>query len=351
MTTANLGTFLADMLLRTKVYGLATPPGEPPMAHAQLSIVGTDADLAIPVLKGDPGDPGTPAPPFLWQGQVASAGELPTLTNTPGDKGKAYVVNDGTGTADIAYWTGTEWRYFIDAFGPGLPGPAPDITATGELVDESDPFEIVVTGAAASPNLHFKVPGVPGAAGPPGGWDLFDAAAVRPDGAVLAWSATDQKMRPVAASQVVPRVSRYTLPESSWVAYSGNGSSQVVATMPLPALPHPYHVDVHGRARIGQASGSTTQVGLVVRLDDQSAGQIVADGLPVPSGPCIIGPRYSSQDSGKQALASAPGSSTGRVPAGQTATLYVAAARSSGSGSWSVDQAGAQLSVTLIPDA
>ncbi|MGB6246122.1 hypothetical protein [Gordonia sp. (in: high G+C Gram-positive bacteria)] len=346
----NLGTHLADMLLRARVYGLQTPPGEPPMAQAQLSIVGDDADLAIPVLQGDPGPAGTPAAPFKWQTQVASAGELPTLTNSAEDKGKAYVISDGAGTADIAYWNGLTWQYFVDAFGPGLPGPAPDITASGEMVAEASPFEVVVSGAAAAPNLHFRIPETPGPAGPSGGWDLFDAAAVRPDGSIPVWDATAGKMKPVAAATAVPRITRYTLPESAWVTYSGTASAQTVATMTLPALPWPYHVEVSGHARISQASGATTQVALVVRVGDQLSGQIVGKGLAVASGACVIGAHYSSQESGKQSLASAPGSTTGRVAASTSTALYVSAVRESGSGSWSIGQADAQLSVLLIPD-
>ncbi|HPZ50985.1 MAG TPA: hypothetical protein PLA44_14130, partial [Propionibacteriaceae bacterium] len=34
--TNNLGTYLGDVLLKAKVFGLATPPGEPPLQQAQL---------------------------------------------------------------------------------------------------------------------------------------------------------------------------------------------------------------------------------------------------------------------------------------------------------------------------
>lgn len=99
---AELGEFLGDLLLKAKVYGLSTPPGEPPLQQAQLSVVGTDAALGIPVLKGDPGDPGTAAEPFRWQfPSLTSTAELPTSFVTS-DKGKAYVINDGDGTADVA---------------------------------------------------------------------------------------------------------------------------------------------------------------------------------------------------------------------------------------------------------
>ncbi|WFN93483.1 hypothetical protein [Gordonia sihwensis] len=347
---ASLGTHLGDILLRCRVFGLATPPGEPPMMQAQLSITGEDADLALPVLKGDPGEPGTPAAPFKWQGQVASAGELPTLSDTPADKGKAYVVSDGTGTGDIAYWSGTTWNYFVDAFGPGLPGPVPDITTTGELVDEADPFEVVVSGPASAPNLHFKVPAQPGPPGPGGDWGLYDKTSPRPNGAVPVWDATAGLYKPVGPGAAAPGVSQYTLPESAWSAYSGNAATQTVATMALPALPYDYHIDVSGHARIGQGLLSSTQVALLVRLNDPTSGQIVGKGLGVHTGVCDIGPHFSSQESGKQSAAAAPGTATGRVSAGTAATLYVVGVRESGSGTWTLGQADAQLRVLTIPD-
>ena len=52
---------------------------------------------------------GVPAAPFKGVPSLIRL-RVPTLT-TPTDVGKAYAINDGTGTADIAYWTGTQWRY------------------------------------------------------------------------------------------------------------------------------------------------------------------------------------------------------------------------------------------------
>ncbi|MFT3662005.1 MAG: hypothetical protein QM809_11550 [Gordonia sp. (in: high G+C Gram-positive bacteria)] len=345
---AELGKHLADVLLRAKVYGLTTPPGEPPLQQAQLSIVGDDAALTIPVLPGDEGPPGAPAKPFDWQQpQLASAGELPTLT--PADAGAAYVINDGSGTADIAYWTGTVWQYFVDCFGPGLPGPVPDITATAEVLAPEADAEVVVSGTAAAPNLHFRLPGLPGPVGPSGGWDLFDAAAPRPAGAMLTWDADGTKWRPTAPT-ALPRTLRYTLPEAAFTDYAGTAASQTIASLSIPPQPVAYHVDVHGHVRVGQQSGSSAQAAIVVRLGDAASGQQVAKGLAVTAGPCTISPHYSSQDTGKQASAAGPGSATGRVPAATAATLYVVAVRAAGSGGWTCEKADAQLSVTVIPD-
>ncbi|WP_336791759.1 hypothetical protein [Gordonia malaquae] len=348
MAVPNLGTHLADVLLRAKVWGLATPPGEPPLQQAQLSITGDDADLAIPVLQGEPGPPGTAAAPFLWQfPTLASAGELPTLA--AGDKGKAWVISDGAGTGDIAYWTGTEWRYFVDAFGPGLPGPAPDVTATGELVAEADPFEVEISGPAAAPNLHFKIPGTPGPPGPGGAWSLFDASVARPDGAVPVWDADTAKFVPATAETALPRPTRYTLPESAFTAYAGTAASQTVATMPLPVLPYPFQVDVTGHAKVGLQSGSTAETSIMVRIDDPTAGQLVAKSIPISSGAAAIGPHHSS--AGAPSAAAAPGGATGLIPAHAARNLVVVATRVAGSGGWTFAKTDAQLRVLIVPEA
>lgn len=347
---ADLGTYLGEVLLKCKVFGLATPAGEPPLQQGQLSIVGPDAAMGVPVLQGDKGDDGTAAQPFNWQfPSLASTGELPTLTNTAPDKGKAYVINDGSGTADIAYWTGTEWKYFESAFGPGLPGPAPDITVDGEQVDEEDPFEIEVTGTAEAPHLHFKIPATPGPEGPAGGWGLYDATIARTNGSVPVWNSAASKFEPAAPLAAFPRPLRYTQPESTFTTYAGSAASQLISTMALPAEPWAYQVDVHGHVRVGQNASSTAQIGIVVRLGDQTTGQIIARGLAIPSGPCIISPHYSSQASGETAYAATPDGTRGRVAAGGPETLYVTAVRESGSGSWYANAVDAQLSVTLLP--
>ncbi|WP_331436427.1 hypothetical protein RND64_04380 [Gordonia sp. w5E2] len=349
----NLGTFLGDMLLRVKVFGLAAPPGEPPLQQAQLSVVGEDASLGIPVLKGDTGPAGAAAAPFKWQWPALdSASELPTLTNTTDDKGKAYVVKDGYGTADIAYWTGTEWKYFVDAFGPGLPGPAPDITVDGEQVDEDDPFDVVVSGTTANPHLHFKIPKVPGPTGPSGPWNLYDSTKDRDAGDIPVWNETESRFEPKTWMEIgsFPRVRRYTQPESAFTAYSGSSTSQLISTMALPALEYAYHVDVHGHVRCGPGLLSSAQVAVVVRMGDQTTGQIVGKALPEPgAGARVISPHYSSQASGQTGYASSPDSAVGRVAANQAQTLYVVAQREAGSGQWYANQVDAQLSVTLIP--
>ncbi|WLP91308.1 hypothetical protein [Gordonia sp. NB41Y] len=348
---AELGEFLGDLLLKAKVYGLSTPPGEPPLQQAQLSVVGTDAALGIPVLKGDPGDPGTAAEPFRWQfPSLTSTAELPTSFVTS-DKGKAYVINDGDGTADVAYWTGVEWKYMVNAFGPGLVGPTPDITVTGELVDEADPFDVVVTGSVEAPHLHFKVPGVPGPQGGPGPWQLFDDSVTRDQGDLIVWDATAGRFKPAGplSAQALPRVMRYTQPESAFTAYSGSNASQLISTMALPALDWAYQVDVSGHVRVGQNVLSSAQVAIVVRLGDPTTGPIVAKGLAITNGPCIIDAHYSSQASGQSGYAATPDGALGRTAPATATTLYVTAIRESGSGSWYANAVDAQLRATLIP--
>lgn len=351
--SGELGVYLADVLLKCRVVGLATPPGMPPLQEAQLSIVGSDSVLGIPVLQGDPGPAGAPAAPYKWQfPSLTSMAQLPTgLGDNATDRGKAWVINDGTGTADVAYWNGVEFKYHLNAFGPGLPGATPDVTATGEVVAEDEPFEVIRTGSDETPSLHFKIPGTPGPPGPAGPWPLFDATAARADGDVPVWDADAGKFVP--APPVMPRTVRYTLPEGSFTAYSGSASSQLLATMVLPSLPYDCHVEVDGHLRVGQQGiGSSARTGVQVRIGNQTTGQLVAKGLSVPSGPVIIGAHYSSQGSGQQSVASGPDSTVGILPAGSSgpaASLFVMGVRDQGSGGWFADAVDAQLSVKLIP--
>lgn len=178
----------------------------------------------------------------------------------------------------------------VNAFGPGLVGPTPDITVTGELVDEADPFDVVVTGSVEAPHLHFKVPGVPGPQGGPGPWQLFDDSVTRDQGDLIVWDATAGRFKPAGplSAQALPRVMRYTQPESAFTAYSGSNASQLISTMALPALDWAYQVDVSGHVRVGQNVLSSAQVAIVVRLGDPTTGPIVAKGLAITNGPCII---------------------------------------------------------------
>lgn len=350
--SADLGEYLGEVLLKCKVYGLRTPPGEPPLMQGQLSIAGNDASMAVPVLQGDPGPAGAAALPFKWQfPSLGSTSELPPLTNTSTDIGKAYVINDGDGTADIAYWSGLEWKYMANAFGPGLPGPTPDITVTGQLVDEDAPFDVEVSGTDEAPHFHFLVPAVPGPPGVTGPWQLFDDTETRNAGDIPMWSTADSKFVPRSLLQMgsFPRVLRYTQPEAAFTAYSGSGSSAQISAMTLPALEYAYHVDVHGHVRVGRNAFGSGLIAIVVRLGDPTTGQIVAKGLAIDSGPCIISPHYSSQASGQSGWAAAPDGALGRVPSSAASTLYVTALRESGSGSWFANAVDAQLSVSLIP--
>ncbi|MFT4128096.1 MAG: hypothetical protein QM662_17935 [Gordonia sp. (in: high G+C Gram-positive bacteria)] len=348
---ADLGVWLGDVLLKCRVYGLAAPAGEPPLQQAQLSVVGTDAALGIPVLQGDAGSAGAAAAPFDWQQpQLDSAADLPDTYGTD-DAGKAFLIADGTGTADIAYWDGTAWQYFVDAFGPGTPGVTPAITMDGELVDADSEFAVVVTGTDEAPHFHLQIPATPGPEGPSGPWELYDAGTVAAAGDLPVWDTTAAVYVPTTALDL-PRPRRYTQPESQFTAYSGSNSSQLISTMTLPALDHAYQVDVSGHVRVGQVdSSSTAQVAVVVRLGDATTGQIVAKGIAVTSGPCIIGPHYSSQASGQTGYASSPDGALGRVPAASSATLYITAVRESGTGAWFANQVDAQLAVTVLPAA
>lgn len=353
MSTGELGTYLADVLLKCRVIGLQTPPGMPPLMEGQLSVVGSDSALSIPVLQGAPGPPGSAAAPYKWQfPTLESIAELPTgLGDNATDRGKAWVITDGVGTADVAYWNGVEFKYHLNAFGPGLPGATPDVSATGEVVAEDADFEVIRTGSDETPNLHFKIPGTPGPDGPAGPWPLFDATVTREQGDVPVWDAVSGKFVPGTPPAL--RLSRYTLPEGSFTAYSGTSSTQLLATMVLPALPYDCHVEVDGHLRVGRTGvGSTARAGVQVRIGNQTTGQLVGRGLAVPDGPVIIGAHYSSQGSGQQSVASGPDSTVGILPAGSTgpaASLFVIGVRDQGSGGWTADAVDAQLSVKLIP--
>ncbi|MBE7190712.1 MAG: hypothetical protein INR67_20690 [Jatrophihabitans endophyticus] len=317
----------------------------------QLSIVGEDAILAIPVLQGDQGIPGQAAAPFRWQfPELTSTNDLPTGLGSS-DKGKAWVVKDGNGTADIAYWDGAAYQYFADAFGPGLPGATPQVTATGEMVGADQDFDVVITGSVGAPNLHFKIPEVPGPPGSGSTWNLYDANETRDAGEVPVWDADTGKFRPRLPADIVPRTHHLTMPESAFTAFSNTtAASQLLGQFPLPARTYDQQLHVTGHVRVGASPFASARVAVEVRLGS-ATGQIVAKGLGVTGGICTITPHYSSQDSGKTAYATAPGGSTGRIAAGTTdATLFVTARRDSGSGGWYADAVDAQLSILTIPD-
>lgn len=370
MTTPTIGDaqFLQSYLIHTRVYGVVVPDGTQEFM-ATYEIQGDQGTLTMAVVIGDEGPAGSNMFALnLQHDSIDDTANLPqTLTNTPADTGKYWLIDDVDSDGDIigtsAYiWYGTAWRRMMLG-SPGPPGPVPVITPHVNLIDPALSSFVTETGTAWEPVLDFSLAVPAGPQGPAAALalcpdvDLTTNAPVPGD--VLAYTGRRTAVGdhpiwvPASVSQLV--AAPYSMPEGSFTSFSGISQRAAIGSFAIPPQPFPWTPVVWGH--IGafglELSANPLEIGCEVRLGDPTAGTLVARGFGNTLGEVNIMPHYSSPSA--PATAITPGNGLGQVPANHSnpaeGTIYVNLYNDGILGLYQFSPTDAQIFVMLIPGA
>lgn len=349
----HLGSFLS----RNDIFGVVSDLDTPDQASMSWEIAGGNGFLTVPVLQGRQGAQGTNAPaPDLQLEVFDDADELPTnLTDDDVDIGKYWVVREFDEEGDpvgskIYIWYGDHYEWFqMGTEGPA--GPVPIITFSVELLDPDDPDlenEVVVTGDAHHPSVLLKIKAPRGPQGEDAAWDLYNEPSPPEVGDYPRWSGTHYE--PSSSGMIVPRF--YTYPEGSFTDVAlAFGTRVPIGTAVIPVQEFDVVPQVFGHFRVLGIELDTTplMIGVEVRLGSVS-GTLVARGWGNLTNYVTVIPHASTGSATSDAIT--PDNGRAVVPAGATgaaATLYVNCFNDGVAGVYNFENAGAQLSVTLMP--
>ena len=165
MTTVGDANFLQNYLINSRVYGVVVPPGSPPEFLATFEIAGDQGTLLIAVAIGDKGPAGQNMFPLhLQNDEIDDPADLPqTLTNSPADIGKFWVIDDIDANDEIIglslyVWYGNVWRRLMNG-SPGPPGLVPIITPNLTVLppDEASTVTVDPESTVWEPDLDFAL--------------------------------------------------------------------------------------------------------------------------------------------------------------------------------------------------
>lgn len=362
--TPDLGdrVFLGSFLSRNNVWGVVSDLDTPDQASMSWEVAGGNGYITVPVIQGRQGATGSNAPAGKLQLEVYDdPDELPTnLTDEDVDIGKYWVVREFDEEGDpigskVYFWFGDHYEWFqMGTEGPA--GPVPIISFSVELLDPDDDeleSEVIITGDAHHPSVLLKIKAPRGPQGVMGdmeditNWDGSTASEL---GDIPVFDGTNWKPSQVALSR--PRF--YTYPEGSFndvpLAY---GTRVPIGTALIPPQDSDCVPYIHGHFRLTgiEADSTPLMVGVEVRLGSVD-GTLVARGWGNISNYAIVMPHSSTGASPNDAIT--PDNGRGLIAAGaigSAATLYVNAFNDGVAGVYKFENAGAQLSVLLVPVA
>lgn len=369
MTTPNVGdtTYLSSYLVNTRVYGVVVPPGEAPEFWATYEIRGDQGTLFMAAVIGPDGEPGKDAFALKLQTDaVDDPDDLPrTMTNTPADIGKYFVIDDVNELGDIVgtslyVWYGTSWRRLMLGT-PGPPGPVPIITPTVELVDPATSTSSVeVTGTSRYPTWHMKLAVPEGPQGPAASLSRapdVDLSTVQPvPGDVLGYIGNRTAdglplWQPVSVSQLIP--SPYSMPEAAFTSFTGVSQRAAIGSFALPPQPFPWTPIIWGHLGVFgvELSATPLTIGCEVLLGNAQTGQLVSRGFGNSTGEVSLMPHYSTPDQPTRAVS--PYNSLAVVPANHTdpaqGTIYVNLYNDGAIGLYNFNPTDAQIFVMVMP--
>lgn len=344
--TAPIGSvvYLQSVAANLHIYAVVTDGSTPNLNRITVNVNADEATAVVPGLIGKTGPTGAPQFVLDFQPDVYdSPADLPdTLNNS--DFGKYWLVeqldqNENVVSAAAYVWWGSYFR--VLPFGTQGPiGPVPVVTPEVILLDPDMPSYVENTGTISNPQWTFylAVPqGPPGPSATLAGCPDVDESTPPEIGQVLGFNGRYHEGLPVYQPMSVGAMSPmpYTVPESSFQAYSGVASAaHTVCTFQVPPNAWPWKPLVWGHLQlaggIGVAFGNN-MVGVEVLLGDPQTGQLVASGYGNALGatvtitPQTSVPATSSNTSGAS-TAMTPANSVALVPAnhtGNAGTLYV----------------------------
>jgi hypothetical protein len=362
--------YLANYLINTRVYGVVVPPDASGNEFfATFEIQGDQGTLTMAAIIGPRGPSGQDA--FLLNLQndaLDDPGDLPeTLQNTKADIGKAWMFDDVDGAGNIigssAYiWYGSAYRRMMLGT-PGPPGPIPIITPTVELVPHGEGSTIDVTYQNPKyPQWHLKLDVEEGPDGP------APAMALCPDvdlvtnppavGSLLGHlgettGAPDYHPLwvPVSISQILP--GPFSMPESSFTAFTGISQRAAIGSFQIPAQPFPWTPIIWGH--IGafglMLSANPLMIGCEVRLGDPTSGTLVGRGFGNTMGEVNVMPHYSDPNTPANAITPTNGRAV--CPANHSSpaqgTIYVNLYNDGQIGLFQFNPIDAQIFVLIMP--
>ena len=367
--TSSVGdaVYLSNYLVNTHVYGVVVPDGDPPEFWATYEIRGDQGTLFMAAVLGPDGEPGRDS--FALKLQTDDKGDpddLPrTMTDTPADVGKYWVIDDVNERGDVIgssmyVWYGTSWRRLMLG-SPGPPGPVPIITPTVELVDpHTSASSVTVGGTSKFPTWHMKLAAPEGPQGPAATISRapdvdFSTKAPTP-GDVLGFTGrytadNHPVWVPVSISQLIP--SPYSIPEAAFTSFAGVSQRAAIGSFVLPPQPFPWtpicwgHLGVWGV----ELTATPLTIGCQVLLGDAQTGQLVSRGFGNSTGEVNIMPHYSSPDQPTRAVS--PFNNHAIVPANHTdpaaGTVYINLHNDGAIGLYNFNPADAQLFVMVMP--
>lgn len=357
--TPDLGdrVFLGSFLSRNNVWGVVSDLDTPDQASMSWEVAGGNGFLTVPVLQGRPGAQGTNAPaPDLQLEVFDDPDELPTnLTDDDVDIGKYWVVREFDEEGDpvgskVYIWYGDHYEWFqMGTEGP--PGPVPIISFSIELLDPDDPDlenEVVITGDSHHPSVLLKIKAPRGPQGPDAAWDKYDEPTVPEVGDYPRWDGAHYV--PSSSGMIVPKF--YTYPEGSFTDVAlAFGTRVPIGTALIPPQEFDCVPYVIGHFRITGIEFDTTplMVGVEVRLGSTS-GTLVARGWGNITNYVTVIPHSSTGSAPNDAIT--PDNGRAVIPAGATgapSTLYINCFNDGVAGVYNFENAGAQLSVQLMP--
>ena len=202
-----------------------------------------DITVCLPVCYGDTGQQGDDSDivKMQWEDNLISPSQLPELTDSPSDIGKAWWIENC-----IYTWSGTDWfQNLLGVAGPA--GASPRLDFSTELVPSNtlqsltQPINIVQEGTPENPSLHFQFDqdSITGNAGPTGG-PLRDSSdydnSIEPgDGDAIVWYEKNNAWGPSPFDRM--QVLAYSVPQTNFQPYSGSSSQQLICSFPIPPQP------------------------------------------------------------------------------------------------------------------
>jgi hypothetical protein len=344
--SAPLGSvvYLQSVATNMHVYAVITDGSTPNLNRITVQVSADEATAVVPGLTGPPGPAGAPQFALNIQPDVFnSPAQLPNDL-TEDDFGDYWLVeqldDNGNPVSTSAYiWWGSFYR-LLPMGTQGNVGPVPVVTPEVILIDSNLQSYVENTGTTNNPQWTFflAVPqGPPGPSATLAGCPDVDESTPPVVGQVLGFNGRYNEGLPVFQPMTVGAMNPmpYTVPESSFQAYSGVASANhTVCTFPVPAAPFAWKPLVWGHLQLSDSSGvdfTNNLVGVEVLLGDPTSGQLVAAGYGNAVGAVVsISPQTSvpatSMNTTGASTAMTPGNSVGLVPAnhsGNQGTLYV----------------------------
>jgi hypothetical protein len=366
-------SYLASYLVGTYLFGSVIPPDMASGApfSGTYEIYGDIGSMVFPAVVGPTGPPGPSAFALnlVADMSIDDPSDLPeTLTNTPADIGKFWLLDDVDSQGDIigasAYvWYGTSWRRVMLGT-PGPPGPCPIITPTVTLIPPDQDSTIDTGGTPLEPTWQLNLAVPAGPAGPAA------ALAVCPDvdlltnppvaGDILGFTGRYTTGDPSYPIWVPVSISQfingpYSMPEAAFTSFSGISSRAAIGSFAIPPQPFAWTPVVWGHlGAFGlELSADPLQIGAEVRLGDPTAGTLVGRGFGNTLGEVNVMPHYS--DPNNTGVAITPENGLAVVPANHSnpaeGTLYFNLYNDGDVGLYQFSPTDAQGFVMVVPVA